>query len=145
MDIAPLAFDEALFAPLIADAEAEGRHFVRRLAEEWRDGTLRFDRPGELLLGARAGSRLLGVGGLSLDPYQPEEGLGRVRHLYVAAEARRQGIGRALMLAILGHARGRFRRLRLLTTTPDAARFYERLGFQASPGARQSHVLELGG
>ena len=141
MQILPVPCDEALFAALTAEAEAEGYLFLRRHAEEWRDGTLRFDRPGEIFLGALDGGRLVGVAGISLDPYHPEPGLGRVRHLYVAPDRRRDGIGSALVTRLLDHGRGRFDRLRLWTRS--ASSFYERLGFTASPGPKQTHVIAL--
>jgi GNAT superfamily N-acetyltransferase len=114
---------------LIADSEAQGLRFVRRLADEWADGVNRFDRPGEALFFARDGSTAVGVGGLNIDPYEDDATVGRVRHLYVLSAYRRRGIGERLVTAIVDAARGRFQALRLLTSNPDAARLYERMGF----------------
>ena len=44
-------------APLIAESEQAGLRFVSRLAEEWENGSNRFDKPGEALFGALTDSR----------------------------------------------------------------------------------------
>lgn len=107
---------------------------VRRLREEWDSGANRFDRPGEILLEARVGSRLVGVCGLNRDPYARQPELGRLRHLYVHPEFRRRGIGRALVSMVIEHARGRFSRVRLRTQDADADRFYLAIGFRRVVG-----------
>lgn len=135
-------YDEALFAPLLAEAEAEDGAFLLRLRDDWRSGALRFEASDELLLGAFRGGRLVGVGGISRDPYAPAPGLGRVRHVYILKACREQGIARMLMERLLAHALGRFARLRLSTRSPEAARLYESLGFVPAPGEKQTHVLD---
>ena len=82
---------------------------VRRLVDEWRDGSNRFDRPGEALFGAWLDAQLVGVGGLNIDPHAGDPRVGRVRHLYVLVAARRRGVARALLAEIISAARGRFR------------------------------------
>lgn len=82
---------------LLAESEEAGSRIVRRLIEEWASGVNRFDGPGEALLGASVGGRLVGVCGLNLDPYAVEAGVGRVRHLYVLSAFRRLGVGRHLV------------------------------------------------
>src|SRR5215475_13736753 len=82
---------------LVSESEATGLSLVRRLVDEWRDCSNRFDRPGEALFGAWFDERLAGVCGLNVDPYLGDERIGRVRHLYVLVEARRHGVARALM------------------------------------------------
>jgi hypothetical protein len=67
---------------LIAESELR---FVRRLADDWVSVANRFDRPGEALFVARLPGQVVGVRGLNVDPYTAEPGVGRVRHLYVAA------------------------------------------------------------
>jgi GNAT superfamily N-acetyltransferase len=131
-------------AALVAESEAQGLTFVRRLADEWATGVNRFDRPGEALFVARDDGRVVGVGGLNLDPYAAEPTVGRVRHLYVLTVYRRLGIGRRLVEEIVETARGRFERLRLSTSNPEAARLYERLGFRPRAGvAHCTHALEM--
>ncbi len=134
-----------LLADLVAESEQAGFRFVRKLVNEWASGANRFAAPGEALFAARVNCRLVGVGGLNVDPYAREPGVGRVRHLYVLAAYRRKGIGRSLVEAIVTAARGSFGRLRLRTDTVEAAQFYEALGFQPCPNhADCSHIIELG-
>jgi GNAT superfamily N-acetyltransferase len=133
---------EHLAAP-IAESEAHGLHFVRRLADEWASGANRFDRPGEALFAVRDAADIVGVAGLNVDPYTTEPGTGRVRHVYVMAAHRRRGLGAVLVGEIIAAARGHFHTLRLSTSNPDAARLYERLGFRPrADAARCTHVLE---
>ena len=143
MRIDPISYSADLFAPMLAEASAEGARFLDRLRDEWLSGTLRFDDPGELLLGAFSVDALVGIGGVSHDPYAPAPGLGRVRHLYVLKHYRGRGIARELMQRLLEHARAHFEVLRLSTNAPEAARLYERLGFRRAAGEKQTHRLEL--
>src|SRR5437762_6892154 len=106
---------------LVADSEQAGLRLVRRLVDEWADGSNRFDRPGEALFGAWVDGRLVGVCGLNVDPYAGDARVGRVRHLYVLDASRRGGVARALMAEVLGAAGGRFGTLRLSTSNPAAA------------------------
>jgi GNAT superfamily N-acetyltransferase len=131
-------------ATLITESEQAGLGFVRRLAEEWASGRNRFDRPGEALFGALTDRHLVGVCGLNIDPYAADPHVGRVRHLYVLTAHRRLGVGRELVGAVVGAARGRFATLRLSTANPAAARLYESLGFQRHAGdAHCTHLLNL--
>lgn len=129
---------------LIAESEQAGLRFVRRLSEEWASALNRFDGPGEALFGASTDERLVGICGLSADPYTAEAGVGRVRHLYVLTAHRRQGVGRQLVGAVVAAAHGRFTTLRLSTTNPAAARLYESLGFHGHTGDPHcTHRMEL--
>jgi GNAT superfamily N-acetyltransferase len=143
IEIRRIAFTPEAFAPLMHEAEAGNVGFLLRLREEWQSGALRFERPGEFLLGAFADGRLIGVGGVSHDPYQPAEGLGRVRHLYVLEASRRQGIARALMTRILERSADSFNMLRLRTRSAEAAFLYESLGFRRSDRDGETHRLRL--
>jgi GNAT superfamily N-acetyltransferase len=127
--------------PLVTESEQAGMRLVRRLVDEWRDASNAFDKPGEALFGAWHGERLVGVGGLNVDPYAGDPKIGRVRHLYVLVDARRHGVARALMAEILALARGRFPTVRLSTTNPAAARLYESLGFRPVTARDCTHVL----
>ena len=129
---------------LISESEAEGFGFVRRLGNEWDSGTNRFDRPGEALFVAREGDRVVGIGGLNVDPYADDLSVGRVRHLYVLSAYRRAGVGQRLVAAVVTAASGCFDTLRLSTSNPDAARLYERLGFSRRVDvARCTHMITL--
>lgn len=140
--IRPLVYSEELFAPILAEAEQDGS-FMLRLRDEWVSGVQRFDGPGEFLLGAWDGEQLVGVGGVSRDPYDPRSGLGRVRHVYVLRERRGRGVGRVLMDALVTRARCDFECLRLRTRNPAAAALYESFGFQRSESQDETHRLEL--
>jgi GNAT superfamily N-acetyltransferase len=133
-------------AVLLAESEASGYRFVRRLVDEWERGVNRFARPGEALFAAESDRRLVGVCGLNVDPYLDDPRVGRVRHLYVLAACRRRGIGRRLVGRAVAEARGRFDRLRLRGQEAGPARLFESLGFR--PYAEMpdcTHILELDG
>jgi GNAT superfamily N-acetyltransferase len=139
----PLVYSDEAFAPIMAEAEQAGGGFMLRVRDEWLSGAQRFDGPGEFLLGAWDGGLLVGVGGISRDPYDPQPGLGRVRHVYVLQALRGQGIGRALMEALLARARRDFTTLRLRTRNPEAAALYERIGFEPRTADDETHRLTL--
>jgi GNAT superfamily N-acetyltransferase len=131
-------------AELVAESEQAGLQLVRRLQRDWQSGANRFDRPGEALFAAFDKDRAVGVCGLSIDPYCPLPRVGRVRHLYVLAERRRQLVGSLLVLEVMAIAPHAFDRLRLRANDPLAARFYEQLGFRRCEGdSTATHELEL--
>lgn len=102
---------------------------LTRFVENWRAGTNQFRRPGETMLGLRQDNALLGVCGLSIDPYDAYSRAGRVRHLYVDPSARNQGVGRQLIAAIVADAAKYFDYLN--TNAPETAfAFYEHQGFE---------------
>jgi GNAT superfamily N-acetyltransferase len=125
---------------LRAEAAAEGFRFMDTLVIEWRSGANRFARPGEALLGAFQAAELIAIGGLNRDPYPGQEGIGRLRHIYVRRSARRSGVGSALVHQLLRRGDGVFRSIRLRTETREAADFYIRLGFQAVQDESATHV-----
>src|SRR5262249_20165317 len=132
------------FAVLLAESEASGYRFLRRVSDEWERGVNRFTRTGEALFAAEIGDRLVGACGLSIDPYLDDSRTGRVRNVYVLAECRRRGIGRRLVAHAIAAARGNFDRLRLRGEEPGPARLYQSLGFRACSGIPDcTHVLEL--
>jgi ribosomal protein S18 acetylase RimI-like enzyme len=141
-DIRPIRWSDPLFAELLAEASEDGR-FMYRLRDHWIDGSDRFDRPGELLLGAFIDGRLVGSAGISHDPYEPQEGLGRVRHVYVLTRCRGRGIAREMMRQLIEHARKHFDVVRLHTSNPAAVRLYESLGFTPASQGRETHRLTL--
>lgn len=134
IEIAPLTpADWRELEPLIAESEQEGFRFLARLRAEHASGAVRFDAPGEALLGVYAGGELVAVGGVSVDPYEPGGRVGRIRHVFVARDHRRHGIGRRLLAALMEAARPHFGVLTLRTDTAAAARFYEALEFAPVP------------
>jgi len=128
----------------VRESEAEGFGMLRRLFEEYLAGINRFDRPGEVLYGVFVEGSLVGVGGLNVDPFESAPGIGRVRRVYVSPAHRRGGVGRQLVSAILADAwSAGFCEVRLHTTNPEAVRFYERVGFRASPGETDMYNIVL--
>ncbi len=129
--------------PLVLEAEGQGHRFMRRLCEDWASGANRFARPGELLLGAWVGERLVAVGGLNIDPYASADTVGRLRHVYVLDAVRRSGIGTLIVQRVIAEAKPRFSLLRLRTMTAGGAAFYDRLGFQRAGDPFATHVIDL--
>lgn len=129
---------------LAADAVADGQKVLEVLLEDWTARALRFDGPGEALFAAWAGEALLGLCGLTRDPYLKGEQAGRVRRLYVRRAARRHGAGRALLRAIAAQARAAgWARLRVRAPVAAFA-FYEACGFLRAVGeASATHTLPL--
>lgn len=136
-------------APLSEASQAEGFAFISRLADELERGD--YIKPGAALFCAWEVAQLVGVVGLTLDPYL--DGLdetprcrltvGRVRHLYVLPCARRAGVGSALLAALTDEARRHYRVLRLRTGNPAAAAFYEALGLAATTEVDATHRRQL--
>ena len=126
-------------AALEAESITQGFSMVLRLREEWDRAQNRFDRGGEVLLGAFAGPRLVGIGGLNIDPYLADPEIGRLRHLYVLTAHRRSSVGAALVRELLAHAVGHFLMVRLWTG--KAAAFYDALGFESVTEAKATHRI----
>jgi len=141
--LVPISGVDARPAPLNDEAFHEGFGFVARLMEDWTTGSNTFSQAGERLIGAVREGRLLGVCGLNRDPYVTESGVGRLRHLYVKKAERHRGISSALVRHLVEQARGTFRIVRLRAGTPQAAAFYEAMGFTGTADDNASHVLEL--
>lgn len=119
--------------PLIEASAAEGFRFLTRLKEEYLSGQKCFNGPGETLLGAYHQAELLGICGLTRDPYSNDPHTGRIRHLYIRPNARGHGIGSQLVRAIEQQAASTFTSLVLRTDTEAASRFYLTLGYEPTP------------
>jgi GNAT superfamily N-acetyltransferase len=127
------------FATLRAQAAQEGFRFIDRLADGWSAGGTRFDRPGEALLAARAHGSLAAIGGLTLDPALA--GALRMRRFYVRPAFRRLGIARLLAAALADQARPFGLVLTVNAGTPDAAAFWEAIGFAPHAQDGHTHIL----
>jgi GNAT superfamily N-acetyltransferase len=121
----------------------EGFLFVDRLVRDWTSGSNRFDLGGEQFLYAFAGEILIGVCGLNRDPYLDQDGIGRLRHLYVRECARRRGVASALVRRMLDEAGNTFQVVRLRTATMEAAAFYLWHGFVPVWEETASHAKAL--
>ena len=113
------------FASLRRAADEEGHRHVARLEDEFVSGVQRFDLDGEILLAAFADGRLVGVGGLTLEPASPNAL--RMRRLYVVPDVRRSGVAAAIANALSQEAAGRARPLTVHAGNPDADRKSTRL------------------
>jgi GNAT superfamily N-acetyltransferase len=132
--------------PLVVESRAQGFEFLDRLVAEYVEGINRFDKPGEALFGVYWDENLIAIGGLNQDPYLSESDIARVRHVYVLSAWRNQGIGKNLMHAIIGEAKGRFRLLTLRTFSAEADGFYRAIGFKTQPELQDvTHHLVLNG
>ncbi|OOC14887.1 GNAT family N-acetyltransferase [Dickeya dadantii] len=127
---------------LIAESQEQGFRFLRRLQLEYQSGVNRFRLPGEGLLAAFDGKRLVAIGGVNQQPYNGQR-TGRLRRFYVAADYRRQGVGRELLAAIETFSGLYFHELHLFTDTDEAARFYQRLGYLPVNHPHTSHSKKL--
>lgn len=115
----------------LRDASAtEGHGMLNVLEQEWQARIECFDRAGSALFGAWRGDALCGIAGLTRDPYCADHGIGRVRRCYVHPGARRAGVGRMLVTAVIVASAAEGDRLLRLRAPAEAFAFYERLGFQ---------------
>ena len=117
--------------------------FLDRMAAQWHSGEARFTKAGEILLGAFEGEKLVGVCGLTIDPYVESPGVGRLRHLFVGKAGRRQGVGSALVREILAHAAGHFAIVRLRTDADIRGAFYASFGFRPINDPNATHQLRI--
>jgi len=108
------------------EAITQGFGFMDRLTADWVSGANTFSRRGECFLG-----------------YLPRTDVGRLRHVYVLDERRRQGSGRLLVARLLDEARRSFGKVRLRTDTERAASFYVRCGFSLVNDPTASHAMNL--
>ena len=112
---------------------------MERLISDWDAGHNRFDQDGEVLLGAFDRNSLIAIGGLNRDPYSSQLDIGRIRHVYVLAGWRARGVGKALVAALINASRDAFSEVRLRTDTDEAARFYDKCGFERIGNETASH------
>lgn len=139
--IKPVGLPLEGLARLCWEAREDGHSFLDRLVSDWDTTVCRFDRGGEMLLGVYSVMQLVGVGGLTVDPYADDPACGRLRHIYVARSHRRQCIGRLLVGTLIVGACATFDRIRLRTPSAAAAALYERMGFKRIAEPCATHVF----
>jgi GNAT superfamily N-acetyltransferase len=130
----PQGFDD-----LRSEAASEGFRHVDTLWSEWQDGTNRFIRPGEQLLGIWRGGELAGVGGVTVDYVLPDAL--RMRRFYVRPAFRRLGAGRLLASSLLATARTLCKPIVLYAPYPASAEFWEAIGFAPDDRDGHTHIL----
>ncbi|MGC5326842.1 GNAT family N-acetyltransferase [Brevibacillus sp. SYSU BS000544] len=129
---------------LIDECTLEGFTFMTKLQDEYVTGQNRFDKRGEALYVARFDHNIVGICGLNQDPYEKQSTIGRVRHLYVAKEFRKQRIARALVSQIIYEAKEYYLELTLRTNNPEADRLYRSMGFSTESNYESAtHILPL--
>jgi GNAT superfamily N-acetyltransferase len=124
------------FGRLRAAADAEGFRALARLDAEWADDPEAF----VCLLAAIQANRLAAIGGLTPEP-EPQGGVAamRVRRLYVDPAARRSGVGRSLVNALLHEALDSVSLVTINARATLAPAFWETLGFHRVDGLPWSH------
>lgn len=142
LEIQQITYLPAEVLTLEKEAVAEGFRFLTRLISEWRSGTNRFNAPGECLMAAYWNQQVIGIGGLSVDPYNKPD-TGRLRRVYVAPAARNQHVGQALVNALVARAALHFQKVSLSTDTSGGDAFYLRCGFMRIEDAHATHIMEL--
>lgn len=130
---------------LVEESEAEGYRFLRRLVNQYEDGTNTFNKEGEVLYGVwDQQDRLVAIGGLNRDPYSDKSGVGRLRRFYISERARRQGIGTKLLKEIINHGRPYFKEIVVRTDSSIADAFYRANGFSGDLGLPEAtHSMTL--
>lgn len=129
---------------LLAASTDEGFKFIDRLVTELANHPEQYEGQGAALLGGYALGQLVAIGGFSADPYTTEQGLGRLRRVYVLPAWRGMGVGRRLIRTLEAQAAKTYRALVLRTDTAAAARFYEALGYAPLPaGGAATHRRSL--
>ncbi|MEL6848349.1 MAG: GNAT family N-acetyltransferase, partial [Bacteroidota bacterium] len=116
-------------SPLVAESQQEGFAFVQRLEKEWREGSNRFDQPGEGYYGGWIDQQLIAIGGISQSPYHDDPRQGRIRRVYILPAFRGKGLGKRLIVHLLERHAPFFDDICLYTDQAKAAAFYEHLGF----------------
>jgi GNAT superfamily N-acetyltransferase len=103
--------------------------------EEWRKRAVRWSSDGSAIFLAMDGDAGCGI----IGAYEDDEQCAQVVSMWMAPEARRTGLGKRLVAAVVQWARSRgMRMLKLMVTSVNegAISFYERMGF-ARTGKRE--------
>jgi GNAT superfamily N-acetyltransferase len=128
---ADLAEPLSLLEASLRDGEPVPNAFAEKLRESIRTGDID-------VLVARSGGRLLGVAILAYRPNIPAGALfASIEDLYVHPEARRQGLGRALLAA--ANERCAARKISYVEVQVEdeaAEKFYAALGYEPETGTR---------
>jgi len=129
------------FDALMALATAEGHKNMARLADEVATGSTAFIA----LLAALREDSLVGIAGMTLEPEPAPEQAIRMRRLYVAPSARREGVARTLVSALLQEAWDQVDLVTVHAGTDEAGRFWEAQGFSGVKDAPWSHQARRSG
>lgn len=114
---------------LVKESKDEGFYFLIKLISEYENKINTFNKTGECLYGIFQGEKLIGIGGLNVDPYTENNKIGRLRRFYIAKDYRRIGLGKLLLNKLLSHAEKYFKVVVLHTDTKQGDVFYTANGF----------------
>lgn len=127
------------FERLEAEATAEGHRHIEGLSQDWSSGTQRFAGDGEALLVAYQAGELVGVGTSTLEPTERHAQALRIRHLFVSPGARRGGVARTIVAALIQEGLDNAALITVHAGAFDA--FWNAQGFQPVAGQAWSHEL----
>jgi len=119
------------------EAIAEGFNIVETLRAQWDDGSMRFERPGEMLAAAFVDEELAGIGGVTEDVL--DTAWLRMRRFYVLPRFRRSGVGGAIARFLIDGTPSS--PIALHTDTENGAMFWQALGFVPSQRFKTSYIL----
>jgi ribosomal protein S18 acetylase RimI-like enzyme len=114
---------------LVAESIYEGHLLGKKLMDEWKTGNT-FSKKGEKFWAFVIEGEPIAMGGINVDPFIDDEGVGRVRHIYVANKYRRQGLAKEMLHLIIDRAKEYFKTLRLSTRNSIAGEMYKSFGFE---------------
>ena len=102
------------------------------------------EQPPAIIFGAFAGERLVGMAGFYQQSHLKARHRGNLWGMYVQSGWRGQGVGEALVRAVIEHARGfvEFVELTVVVDNHPAVKLYDRLGF--TPYGVQQAALRIG-
>ncbi len=125
---------------LADEARAEGIQNVSVLVSKWADTSECYGQPGESVLVARSGTKIVGVGGLTQCPHVP--GAMRVRRFFVSTAWRRRGVARSLAARLIDTGLGHSNTLTCNAGASEAAApFWESMGFEPVEIDGITHLL----
>jgi len=86
---------------ILTESKSLGYGMIERLIFEWESGANDFRKENEAFFAYERGGKVLGVGGINEEPYLHIKHYGRMRHLYVLKEWRRNRVGTEIVKATI--------------------------------------------
>lgn len=132
--------DDQHIQALVDQAIHEGLPFLEPFDVPWDVKAANQTSPS--FAKAMVDGALVGWAILRQDDWLDDASIGRISHVYVRSEFRRQGIARQLMQALAPHY-AQYKRVRLHADNLEAAALYESLGFVAVDEPHTTHGIEM--
>ena len=115
---------------LLEESECQGYHYLTKMISQWQSGYNRFALENEILICYKVNGKIAGIGGINEEPYLKKKDYGRLRHLYVLTQYRRNHIGRQIIEHLIEFGMKYYKAITLrVPENKEAAPFYESLGF----------------